>query len=256
LKILFTGTGSGKTSLERYHSSLLISVKGFSLLVDSGDSVSRALLSAGISYNSLNGIVITHLHPDHFSGLASLIIQMKMTGRSEPLSVFVHQMSINSVKDFLSSSYVFSERLGFPLSFIGFEFDTEIMISDELLFIAKRNTHLDKYIQYNPELGSASSSLLFKTDDKTVFFSGDLGSEQDLYLFEEYPADLYITEVVHVSIEDVLEMMKKINPGKVILTHLADEAISEIRKKLNEIGGKRILIAEDGMNLSVRRYRS
>ena len=73
MKIKFVGTSSGKASLNRFHSSLLLSSENYNLLVDAGDGISRALLVNGINFNSINGIIFTHLHPDHFSGLPALI---------------------------------------------------------------------------------------------------------------------------------------------------------------------------------------
>ncbi len=227
----------------------MISAHDFNLLVDAGDSVSRALLSAGIPYNSINGIVITHLHPDHFSGFASLIVQMKMGSRTEPFSIYTHLTLVKVLKDFLLSSYLFLERLGFPINFKGFEFDTEIRVSDELAFIARRNTHLDEYKKYNPSISMASSSLLFRLRDKNVFYSGDLGAEEDLYIFKDYAADYYISEAVHISINGILKMIKELNPGKVLLTHIDDDSLPGIRKTIVESGENRIIIAEDGLKV-------
>ena len=70
--ITFIGTGSGEASLKREHSSILISSEKFNLLIDTGDGISKAILKAGIDFNSINGIIFTHLHPDHYSGLAVL----------------------------------------------------------------------------------------------------------------------------------------------------------------------------------------
>jgi len=78
LEIKFVGTGSGKTLLKRYHSSFLIKTEAYNLLVDAGDGISRALLNQKVTFDSINGILISHLHPDHYSGLPSLIIQMKL----------------------------------------------------------------------------------------------------------------------------------------------------------------------------------
>ena len=254
MNVLFIGTGSGKTSLKRFHSSLLISINDFSLLVDAGDSVSRALLSSGVSFDAINGVVITHLHPDHFSGFASLIVQMKMSSRTETLTVYIHHTLVNTLKDFLSSSYVFLERMGFPVIIKGFDFEFEMRVTEDLTFRARGNTHLEKYKRNAPALSLVSSSLLFTSGDKKVFYSGDLGSIDDLYLFKDYSIDLYITEATHVDIENILEMMKLLNPGEVILTHIADEDVQEIHRKINESGQANIKLAEDGMNFSVRRY--
>ncbi len=216
--------------------------------------MSRALLSSGVSFNAINGIVITHLHPDHFSGFASLIVQMEMSSRTETLTVFIHHTLVKTLKDFLSSSYVFLERMGFPVIFKGFDFESEIKVTEDLTFRARGNTHLDKYKRNAPALSLASSGLLFTSGDKKVFYSGDLGSVDDLYLFKDYSIDLYITEAAHVDIENILEMMKLLNPGEVILTHMADEDIQEISRKINGSGQTNIKLAEDGMNCSVRRY--
>ncbi|MEO8398834.1 MAG: MBL fold metallo-hydrolase, partial [Ignavibacteriaceae bacterium] len=75
-KIKFIGTGSGKTSLKRFHSSFLILNESYNLLVDTGDGISKALLLQNINYNSIDGILISHLHPDHYTGLPLLLVQM------------------------------------------------------------------------------------------------------------------------------------------------------------------------------------
>ncbi|MCU0415336.1 MAG: MBL fold metallo-hydrolase, partial [Ignavibacteriaceae bacterium] len=81
MKITFIGTSSGKVSLTRFHSSLVISSEKYNLLVDAGDGISRAIISNGINFKKINGVLFTHLHPDHFSGLPALIVQMKMMNK-------------------------------------------------------------------------------------------------------------------------------------------------------------------------------
>ncbi len=98
-EIKFIGTGSGKISLNRFHSSFLISTEKFNLLVDAGDGISKALLIQKIDFNSIDGILISHLHADHFSGLPSLIAQMKMNNREKDLSIFANENLINFIKD-------------------------------------------------------------------------------------------------------------------------------------------------------------
>jgi ribonuclease Z len=87
VNIIFLGTGSGKTSLKRHHSSLLISSQKHNLLVDCGDGISSALIKQNISFCSIGAILISHMHADHYSGLASLITQMKLVGRKETLTI-------------------------------------------------------------------------------------------------------------------------------------------------------------------------
>ena len=67
-ELKFIGTGSGKTSLNRFHSSFFIKTSNYNLLIDAGDGESKALLSQGIDFNTIDGILFTHLHPDHYTG--------------------------------------------------------------------------------------------------------------------------------------------------------------------------------------------
>ncbi|MCK5087559.1 MAG: MBL fold metallo-hydrolase, partial [Melioribacteraceae bacterium] len=98
MKVTFIGTGSGKVSLERFHSSILVSKKNSNLLIDVGDSISRALLNLNISINSIDQILISHNHADHYSGIASLVTQMKLLERSKPLKIFTHQLLSDNLK--------------------------------------------------------------------------------------------------------------------------------------------------------------
>ncbi len=249
MKITFIGTGSGKTTLNRFHSSLLISAGGYNLLVDAGDSISRALLYRNVSFNSIGGILISHLHPDHSGGFAALIVQMKMNNRKEPLEIFVHHTLVAALQNLLSASYIFTQRMGFSIHFRGFKFDDEIQISGELKCIAKKNSHLKEYEIYDPALSYASASFLFKFMDKIVYYSGDLGTPDDLYLFKDQKADVFITEAVHVSYDSILELASKQKPGKVILTHLDEGYIEGINPE--GIKNDSIIMAEDGLIVSV-----
>ena len=229
----------------------MISISGYNLLVDTGDSVSRALLSQQIYYNSINGILITHLHPDHFSGFAELFVQMKMNMRKNPLQIFVHRTLLDKLKDFLTFSYIFIERMDFPLKFITFDFDEEIRIYSDLAFTARKNSHLDDYKKYDSSLSYACGSFMFSSGNIYTYYSGDIGSGDDLYLFKDHKTDLFITEAAHVSLDSIFSAADKLNPARVILTHINDADTSGIKIGLEKSGRNNIIIAEDGLLISV-----
>lgn len=250
LNIKFIGTGSGKTSLKRFHSSVIFSDSDYNLLVDAGDGISKALLVQNIPYNSINGILFTHLHPDHFSGFASLIVQMKMSKRKEPLSVFVHHTLVKTLMDFLHSSYIFKDRLDFSFEYKGFDFGKEISVYSGLSFISRQNTHFREHERIDPSLSYACGSFIFKTGSKNIYYSGDVGSADDLFLFKDFRINILITESTHVNINEILNISDKLNPDKIVLTHLGDEDLSGSISKIKKIKDD-LLIAEDGLILSV-----
>src|SRR5690554_3521523 len=130
MEIKFVGTGSGQTSLNRYHSSFLINTGGFNLLVDAGDGVSRALMHQKVLYNFIDGVLISHFHPDHYAGLTSLIVQMKMDGRNKPLILFCHSSNAVFLSELIYQSYLFEAKLGFKINIKGFNYERNVKVSD------------------------------------------------------------------------------------------------------------------------------
>lgn len=254
MKIKFLGTGSGKTSLNRYHSSFLISSSNHNLLVDCGDGISKAILKQSIDFNSIDSILISHFHADHFSGLPSLITQMKLTSRKNDLTIFIHSSEKDFLEDFIFHSYLFKERMTFNLKIVSFDEEKENLLSDDFLFTSKLNSHLEKYRKYDQanKLGFASLSFLFKDDENSLIYSGDIGSEKDLFLFNQ-KVDWFITETTHIRIESLAGIQEKLNSGKLILTHIDDdlaEPLNIFYKSLQENIKSSLIIAFDGLEIN------
>jgi ribonuclease Z len=257
VNITFVGTNSGKASLNRNHSSLLFTSKEYNLLVDTGDGISRALISNGINFCALNGILYTHLHPDHFSGLPALIVQMKMMNRNVPLDIFIHESLKTVVEEFLIRSYLLPERTGFNIHYKTFKDDERFMITEEFSFLARKNSHLVKLEKYKVSYHSLSlysASFLFETGDKKLIYTSDIGSEEDLLLFGEFVPDILISEATHISPSIIVEKIIKKNPGKVYLTHYSDDdipVISEILANLPKNVMDKVKLAVDGLSFEI-----
>lgn len=254
MEILFIGSGSAKTTLNRHHSSVTISAGNHNLLVDAGDGVSRALLESSIDYSSLDSILISHFHPDHFSGLPHLIIEMKMSKRTKPLNIYLHESLKETAAQVLKSFYVFEEWLDFKLNFIPFSFNKKIEAAKDIFFTAKANAHLEKYKQYDIEgrVIFTSSSFLFQVEDKKFFFSGDVGAPDDLKLFADVQTDYFITEISHVQKEEFIAILKGLKTGKAVFTHLPEEEIGEIKNWLQNLSPElknKIELAYEGLIL-------
>ena len=256
MEITFIGTGSGKATLKREHSSFLISSKTFNLLVDAGDGISKAFLKAGIDFNSVNGIILTHLHPDHYTGLAALIVQMKMYKRTEPLTIFVHEELKNVIQNFLINSYLFPERLGFKINYEPFTIKETFSINDEIEIFADKNSHLTELTEYEnySNINFTCLSFLIKVGEKRIHYTGDVGRKEDLYLFRDMKTDIFITETTHILLEEILIAAEKINPSKIILTHITDEDEEKLNfdlKQLPEDVRKETIIATDGLKIKL-----
>ncbi len=256
MQLLFIGTGSGKVSSKRYFSSFILQAHGYNLLIDCGDGISKALLAQNVSYDTIDGILITHLHPDHYSGLASLIVQMKLYHRKNELTIFINENLQNYIEEFLRHSYLFEEKLDFKLIFKVFGNDTTFNINENINFISKQNSHLNDYKKYDfaKTLDFSCSSFLFQNDGKFIYYSGDIGSKKDLFLFEDYIVDVFISEATHVKLEDLKTAVEYFKPSKILLTHISDEdetKLDKFTRKASQQEHIKYIIAYDGLKLDL-----
>jgi len=253
--IVFIGTSSGKTSLKRFHSSLLIKSKSFNLLIDCGDGASKALLSQRISLDLIDGILFSHLHPDHSAGFASLIVQMKQLKRKKKLKIFCHKNLTEVLKMFLKHSFVFTERTTFQLEYFEFEHDEEMIVTNGVKLLSKQNSHLDKYLNHlEDKAGFACSSFLLKLGESKVYYSGDVSTNQDLYLFEKENPEILIAEMAHVSWDEILKCYESFKPKEIFLIHYSDEVKKVMNAKIRALpkrAQKKIILSEDGMCLKL-----
>jgi len=76
--------------VSRNVSSLALKREGRLFLLDCGEGTQRQMMRYGVGF-SLDDILITHLHSDHYLGLAGLLRTMSLQGRHEPLRIWTPQ---------------------------------------------------------------------------------------------------------------------------------------------------------------------
>jgi len=81
------GTSSGKPTLTRNVSATAVVGEGEWCLFDCGEGTQMQVARAGLSFQRLAGIFITHLHGDHFNGLAGLLSTMGLDQRERGLTL-------------------------------------------------------------------------------------------------------------------------------------------------------------------------
>lgn len=251
MKLKFIGTSSGRTSLDRFHTSFIFNINSKNILIDCGDGISKALLSQGISYNSVTDIILTHYHSDHLAGLPSLLTQMIIQNRKEILNIYTHKNLVKPLNNFLDSSFLFLENLKFPVAIIGFEFNKKFKIINDFSFLPRQNTHItNKHNLKKGRLKFISSSFLFFVGANKIIYTSDVGSSEDLYLFQETQADIFITETTHISFLDIEAASIILSPNKFYLTHIDnEEKTCNWFMKLSSMQEQKFVLANDGMEI-------
>ncbi len=88
MKIIFLGTGGSIPTPSRSLSAIAIKRGRELLLFDCGENTQCQMTRAGLSSMKLDAIFITHLHGDHFLGLAGLVQTMSLMDRERKLEVY------------------------------------------------------------------------------------------------------------------------------------------------------------------------
>ena len=253
MRLIFIGTSSGRTSLSRFHSSILISNDSQQILIDAGDGISKALLNQGISFNSVSDIVFSHYHSDHLAGLPSLLTQMIIENREEDLNLFTHNKLVKPLNEFLNISYIFPEKLNFNINIKPFDHEEYVHLGKGVSFLARRNSHVtNKHSILNDQISFLSSGFLLKLGDHNIFYSSDIGSEKDLFLFNDQNPEITIAEATHIPLSFFSDSEERFTSKKIYLIHIDDEQAlnnwySNLPGKLQE----KIIITEDGMTLEI-----
>lgn len=86
--LTFLGTGGSWPTSDRNTSCVAVKRGGEIILFDCGEGTQRQFQRSRLSYMQVDKIFISHLHGDHFLGIAGLMQTMHMNERGAPLRIF------------------------------------------------------------------------------------------------------------------------------------------------------------------------
>lgn len=98
IDINLIGTGGMLPLPKRWLTSMWIEYMGKACLVDCGEGTQIAINQHGIKLSHLDMLLITHVHADHVSGLAGLLLSLGNCGKTDKLKICGHTGITDTIK--------------------------------------------------------------------------------------------------------------------------------------------------------------
>ncbi|WP_448516023.1 MBL fold metallo-hydrolase [Pseudothermotoga sp.] len=240
LRILFLGTSAAVSSVKRDNTSLLID----DVLIDCPGNVFGKMIKAGYNPLKLRTIIITHRHIDHSYGLPSLLEMLRLSGKKEPIKVFINEDFFLEMRQLLNMYGLIRED--FSLDLIPLQ-ENHVLFEDSL----KIETFAVKHSV--PNFG-----LRFSTSSVCVVYTSDTEPCEEV-IEQAKNADLLIHEATcaetvtgrkegHSCVEDAARIAKQAGVKNLCLVHLGlelEEHLCELTREVEEIFNGRIIVPED-----------
>lgn len=227
MKLTVLGCGDAFGSEGRYNTSFLLEADGQKILIDCGATTLVRLHQLGIDVASVDTILITHFHGDHYGGLPFLMLAQHFKyPKTHPITVIgpegIQEKSYQLQEALYPGTGTIPDEVG--VRYLEYS-DTEELHHDELKILARKVTHA-------PPSNPHGIRLHWK--DKVFGFSGDTEWDDALLDLAD-GTDLFIVECNnyqqespgHLSYTTLMKRRAKLKTKRLVLSHMGSEMIHQ-----------------------------
>jgi ribonuclease BN (tRNA processing enzyme) len=243
MRLTVVGSGDAFGSGGRFNTCFLLETAKATLLVDCGASSLVALKARGIDPNRIDGIVLSHLHGDHFGGLPFLLLDGQFLARRErPLAIAgppgTRARLDQLLEVFFPRSTANQWRFAWNVVEIAVGQPTDVL---------GHSVTTAEVVHYS---GAPSTALRLSDGGSLFAYSGDtewvealigVADEADLFICECYGYAGRLTG--HLTWEILKARLPDLRARKIMLTHMNPTVLA----RLDEVRGAGVLAAEDGL---------
>ncbi len=243
-EVLILGSGDAFFAAGRHQPAYLVRAAAGSFLLDCGATALASMKHHGVDPASIDAVLLSHLHGDHFSGLPFLFLEyIYVAHRTRSLTIAGPPGTEERVRRLFRTMYreTAEQPLRFPLRYVEMLPDTPLAI-DSVRVEPFRVPHQEHEI---------SLALKLQVDGRKILYSGDTGWTEEL-VRHAAGTDLFLCECCfyetrvsfHLDYPRILENRERFGTKRLVLTHLGREVLD--RPKDLEIE-----LATDGLTIPV-----
>lgn len=242
MKLTIVGSGDAFGSGGRFNTCFFLETAKATLLIDCGASALPALKALKLDPNRIDGVVLSHLHGDHFGGLPFLLLDGRFSRREKPLTI-AGPPGTRARLDALMEVF-FPKSTGTPWKFPWTVEEIPVGVPADVL------GHSLVTAEVIHSSGAPSTALRLSDGEKTFAYSGDTEWTEALLPIAR-DADLFICECYgyagklsgHMTWEILQPRLPDLRARRFMVTHMSATMLA----KLDEVRAAGVLVAEDGL---------
>jgi ribonuclease BN (tRNA processing enzyme) len=247
MKLTVIGCGDAFSSGGRFHSCYLLDTSHGRLMLDCGANSPLGLKRAGVGLDTVDAVVVSHCHGDHFGGLPFLVLERMFVQRGpKPLEIIGPKGIERRTMDLMEALYptLASAPRAFEIRFHELEPGAPLRW---------RGIEISAF-EVEHFSGTPSLALAFADEGKRFSFSGD-SSWCDGVIEAGRGADLYLIEctsfapqsAMHLDYMTLATKFAAIGAKRYLLTHMGPDMLAAPA----EIDRALCALAEDGMFVNI-----
>jgi ribonuclease Z len=245
-KLIILGSSNAIPDENHENTHMVIIGKERTVLIDCVSNPILRLQKAGVDFNNLTDLILTHFHPDHVSGVPLLLMNMWLMGCRNPLNIYGLHYTLDRIEG-LMGFYSWSEWPDFfPVAFYRLPEQemTPMLESDEFKIVASPVQHMVPTIGLRVEF--TRKSLAYSCDTEPCAQVVRLAEGADVLIHESDGA-----LQGHSSAAQAGEAARQAEVGTLYLIHyptgqyVSGDLVAEARQRFKGP----VSLAEDFMTL-------
>lgn len=246
VRLTVIGSGDAFGSGGRFHTCFLIETDR-TFLLDCGASSLVALRGRKVDPNGIDGIILTHLHGDHFGGLPFLLLDAQLPSRRQrPLEIAgppgTRARLEAAMETLFPGSTTISWRFAWNVTELVPGPPTEVL---GLTVATTEVVHFSGAPSTAVRLFDGTSVLAYSGDSEWTDALIGMAAGADLFIVECYEYARIVTG--HISWVTLKDRLPRLTARRIMITHMGASMLEQIE----EARSAGVMIAEDGLEMVV-----
>lgn len=219
-EIVILGTAAAIPDHQHHNTHLALVNDDDVILIDCSGMPTLRLAEAGITFDQIGDIILTHFHPDHVGGLPLLLMNMWLMGRTRALRIYGLHHTLTRFEDLMGFYHWEDWPQFFPIAFhrLPEQSGVTVLEREGLLISSFPVDHIVPTIALRFDFPTLGYRVVYSSDTAPCQATLDLAQQADVLIHEATG-----TSRGHSTASQAADIATQANVGRLYLIHYDPE---------------------------------